>query len=151
VGRPLPAEGAFLVSLPLAEIMLAIVGLAVASMAIGLLISAFANSSDKTMPPLVVAVLVQVVLSGGVFPLNGKTGLAQLSWLTPARWGFGATAATLDLTRIGPATLTAKPDPLWQHSPHTWLRDMALVGLLTLVVIGLSWLRLSRLSGHRRR
>ncbi|MEP7024291.1 MAG: FHA domain-containing protein [Actinomycetota bacterium] len=151
VGRPLPAEGAFLVTLPLVEITLAIVGLAVASMAAGLLISAFANSSDKTMPPLVVAVLVQVVLCGGVFPLNGKTGLAQLSWLMPARWGFGATASTLDLARIGPATLTAKPDPLWQHSPHTWLRDMGLLTLLTLVVIGLSWLRLNRLSRHHRR
>jgi hypothetical protein len=59
--------------------MLGMAVLAVASMAAGLLISAVVNSSDKTMPLLVVAVLVQVVLSGGVFPLNGKAGLRSSS------------------------------------------------------------------------
>jgi len=43
-------------------------------MTAGLLISAVVNSSDKTMPLLVVTVLAEVVLSGGVFRLNGMAG-----------------------------------------------------------------------------
>ena len=102
-GRPAAsAAGAFLTSLPLVEIMLAMAVLAVASMTAGLLISAVVNSSDKTMPLLVVVVLVQVVLSGAVFRLNGKAGLEQFSWLSPSRWGLGATASTIDLNQVTP-------------------------------------------------
>ena len=62
VGRPLPPQGAFLTSFPLIELMLAIAVLAVASMTLGLLISAIVNSSDKTMPLLVVVVLVEAAV-----------------------------------------------------------------------------------------
>jgi ABC-type multidrug transport system ATPase subunit len=151
VGRPLPPGGAFLRSLPLVELAAAMAVLAVASMAVGLLISALVNSSDKTMPLLVVAVLVQVVLSGGVFPLNGKAGLQQFSWLSPSRWGFGAAASTSNLNQVAPPGLEAKPDPLWNHTPHTWLLDMAMQVVLAAVLIGLTWWRLQRVSPGRRR
>jgi ABC-type multidrug transport system ATPase subunit len=151
VGRPLPTQGAFLTSLPLVELILAVAVLAVASMTVGLLISAVVNSSDKTMPLLVVAVLVQVVLSGGVFPLNGKAGLEQFSWFSPSRWGFGATASTANLSQIAPQALGTKPDPLWNHSPHTWLLDMAMPIVLSAAFIWLTWWRLNRVSPGRRR
>jgi len=77
-GRPLPRHGALLTGAPLPELMLGIAVLAIASMTAGLLIPAVVNSSDKTMPLLVVAVLAEVVLSGGVFRLNGMAGLGQL-------------------------------------------------------------------------
>jgi ABC transport system ATP-binding/permease protein len=150
-GRPPPPQGSFLTSLPLVEIVLAIAVLAVASMTVGLLISALVNSSDKTMPLLVVAVLVQVVLSGGVFPLNGKAGIEQFSWLSPSRWGFGAAASTSNLNQISPATAGFKPDPLWNHSPHVWLLDMAMQVVLAAVFIWLTWRRLGRVGPGRRR
>jgi ABC-type multidrug transport system ATPase subunit len=151
VGRPLPPRGAFLTSLPLVELMLAIALLAVASMTAGLLISAVVNSSDKTMPLLVVVVLVQVVLSGGVFPLNGKAGLEQLSWLAPARWGFGATASTSSLNQISGFGAATKLDPLWNHSPHIWLLDMGMQLVLTAGIIWITWRRLARVGPGRRR
>jgi ABC-type multidrug transport system ATPase subunit len=150
-GRPPPPQGAFLTSLPLVEIVLAIAVLAVASMTVGLLISALVNSSDKTMPLLVVAVLVQVVLSGGVFPLNGKAGLEQFSWLSPSRWGFAATASTSSLNQISPATAGFKPDPLWKHNPYIWLLDMAMQVVLMAGFIWLTWRRLDRVTPGRRR
>ena len=150
-GRPLPPSGAFLKSLPLVELAAAMAVLAVASMAVGLLISALVNSSDKTMPLLVVAVLVQVVLSGGVFPLNGKVGLDQLSWLSPSRWGFAATASTSNLNQVAPPGLEPRPDPLWSHAPHIWLLDMAMPLVLALALIGLTWWRLQQMSPGRRR
>ncbi len=151
LGRPLPKHGALLTPLPLVEIILAIAVLAVASMTVGLLISALVNSADKTMPLLVVTVLAEVVLSGSVFPLNGRLGLEQLSWLAPSRWGFGATAATTNLNQISPVVPGTKPDPLWKHSAAVWLADMALQVLLTAVFVWVTSWRLRRMSPGRRR
>ncbi len=150
-GRPLPARGAFVTGLPLVELMLAVAVLAVASMTIGLLISAVVNSSDKTMPFLVVVVLLEVVLSGAVFPLNGKLGLEQFAWISPSRWGFGATASTSSLNQISPAVPGTKPDPLWNHGSHAWLLEMAAQLALMVLFIALTWRRLSSAGPARRR
>ena len=149
-GRPLPRHGVVLTAAPLAELMLGIAVLAVASMAAGLLISAVVNSSDKTMPLLTVAVLAEVVLSGGVFRLNGKAGFEQLSWLSPSRWGFGAAASTSDLNQVTPPPPGNTPDPLWRHSPRIWLLAMAMQVALTAVLAGLAWWRLRQASPGRR-
>jgi ABC transport system ATP-binding/permease protein len=99
IGRPLPADGAFL-HLPLVELLVAIGVLAIVSMTLGLLISASVDTSEKTMPLLIVAVIFQVVMTGGVFPLTGKAGLEQVAWLAPSRWGFAAAASTVNLNVI---------------------------------------------------
>ena len=150
-GRPLPSHGAFLTGAPLVELMLGIAVLAIASMAAGLLISAVVNSSDKTMPLLVVTVLAEVVLSGGVFRLNGMAGLGQLSWLSPSRWGFAAAASTVNLNQVTPPPPGNTPDPLWRHSPQVWLLDMAMQLALTAVLAGLTWWRLHQANPGRRR
>jgi ABC transport system ATP-binding/permease protein len=150
-GRPLPHRGAFFTSVPLFEITLAVAVLAVASMSAGLLISAAVNTSDTTMPLLVVVVLVEVVLSGAVFRLNGKAGLNEVSWLSPSRWGFGAAASTINLNHVTPPPPGNTPDPLWRHSPHVWLADMGLQVLLGAVLIGLTWVRLRQAGPGRRR
>jgi ABC transport system ATP-binding/permease protein len=100
VGRPLPAHGSFLKHFPLLELLIAIGVLAVVSMTLGLLISASVDTSEKTMPLLIVAVIFQVVMTGGVFALHGKAGLEQVSWIAPSRWGFAATASTINLNEI---------------------------------------------------
>ena len=74
--------------------------LAIVSMTLGLLISASVDTSEKTMPLLIVAVIFQVVMTGGVFPLAGKAGLEQVAWLAPSRWGFAAAASTVNLNVI---------------------------------------------------
>src|SRR5450755_3342163 len=99
IGRPLPAHGAFLQQ-PLVELIVAIGLLAIVSMTLGLLISASVDTSEKTMPLLIVAVIFQVVMTGGVFPLTGKAGLEQVAWLAPSRWGFAAAASTVNLNVI---------------------------------------------------
>ena len=149
-GRPLPKHGAFLTAAPLLELMLGIAMLAIASMTAGLLISAVVTSSDKTMPLLVVAVLGEVVLSGGVFRLNGKADLEQLAWFSPSRWGFGAVASTTNLNQVTPPPPGNTPDPLWQHSPRIWLLDMGMQLALTAVLAGLTWWRLHQASPGRR-
>jgi len=150
-GRPMPPRG--VLTVPLVEIMLGVALLAIASMAAGLLISAAVNSSDKTLPLLVVAVLVEVVLSGGVIRLNGTAGLEQLAWLTPSRWGFAAVAATVDLNHVTPPPPGDTPDPLWNHAPHVWAASMAAQVLLAAAFTLLTWhsLRHPATRGARKR
>jgi ABC transport system ATP-binding/permease protein len=157
-GRPLPAHGAALTHLPLVELLIAMAGLSIASMTLGLLVSAVVNTTDKALPLLVVAVMAQVVLSGGIFPLVGKTGLEQVSWLSPSRWGFAATAATANLNQIEPspapqaaASGAAVPtDPLWNHALSTWVTDIAIMLVLALAFATLTWWRLAKMGPAKR-
>ncbi len=102
IGRPLPTQGALLTHLPLVELLLAVAALGVASMALALFISSLVSSSEKAIPLLVGIVMFQVVLSGGIFPLSGKVGLEEVSWVSPSSWGYAATAATANLNSIMP-------------------------------------------------
>ncbi len=149
-GRQMPAHGSLLKSLPLVEIILAIVVLSLASMALGLLVSSIVSTSEKAMPLLVMLAIAQVILSGGVLPLNGKIGLNQLSWIAPSRWGFAATASTVKLNVIAPP-VAGLPDPVWDHKPAIWLMDMGLMVLLALVFTLIAWRRLVGLSPGRKR
>jgi ABC-type multidrug transport system ATPase subunit len=148
LGKPLPPSGSLLTSEPFVELLLAIVVLAIACMAMGLLVSAIVNTSEKTMPVLVLLSMAQVILSGGLLALG--VGLNQLSWLTPARWGFAATASTVNLNVISaPGIITVSP--LWDHKPTTWLMDMGLQILLAVLFSLIAWWRLVRLSPGRTR
>ncbi len=151
VGRPLPSHGALLSGLPLVEILLGIALLALASMCLGLLVSAMVSTSEKAMPFLVLLTMIQVILSGGVVSLAGKVGLSQLAWVSPSRWGFGAVAATTNLNLITPAAPGNIVDPLWRHTSTNWLRDMGVLVGLAVVFTLLAYLRLRRLSPGRRR
>jgi ABC transport system ATP-binding/permease protein len=150
IGRPLPPHGVVIRAAPLAELILAIGLLAIVSMALGLLISASVNTSEKTMPILMVLVVVEVILTGGVFTIAGKAGLEQVAWLSPSRWGFAATAATADLNKLVPPAPGSIADPLWHHSAHTWLLNMGVLLALGLAFALLAWWRLIRQGPGRR-
>jgi ABC-type multidrug transport system ATPase subunit len=150
VGRPLPPTGAFLTGVPLLELLTGIAVLGLASMCLGLLVSALVSTSEKAMPVLVLLTMVQVILSGGVLSLNGKTGLEQLAYLSPSRWGFGAVASTVNLNVINP-TLGNFTDPLWSHTAGNWLRDMGFMIGLAVIFTLLAYLRMRRLGPRRRK
>jgi ABC-type multidrug transport system permease subunit len=147
-GLKMPATGSMLKSSPLAEIIVAIALLAVASMTLGLLVSAIVNTSEKTMPFLVLSVMAQVILCGGLLAL--PVGLAQISYLTPARWGFAATASTVDFNNIIPPG-SFKPEWIWNHTSAAWLTDMAGLAVLALLFLALAWWRLVQLGPGRKR
>jgi ABC transport system ATP-binding/permease protein len=149
-GRPMPAHGALLGS-PLLELVLAMAVLAIASMTLGLLISAIVKTSERALPLLFLSVMAQLVFTGGIFSLNGKVGLDQISWFFPSRWGFAATASTVNFGVISPASPGTKPDPLWNHTGHTWLMDMGLQVVLAGVLAFLTWRRLKGQAPGRRR
>jgi hypothetical protein len=73
------------------------------------------------MPLLVVAVMSQLVFSGGMIPVTGRIVLDQLSWITPARWGFASSASTVALCDLVPPPITPA-DVVGPHVPVVGLR-----------------------------
>jgi ABC-type multidrug transport system permease subunit len=135
LGRPGPADGLILAN-PTAEIILAIAMVAITSTALGLLASALVRTTEQTTPILVVSVMAQLVLSGGLFEISGQTGLEIASWVDPSRWGFAAAADTTELLNF------PFKDSLWVHDPATWWKCFAVlivqaVGLLLLTRLAL--------------
>jgi ABC-type multidrug transport system ATPase subunit len=146
IGRPMPAHGSVFGNSWI-ELVLAMAVLAIASMTIGLMISAVVRTSETTLVLLFISVMLQIVLTGGVIPIAGKAGVEQLAWISPSRWGFGAVASTANLNVLQPGT---KPDAVWTHDASTWLTDMGLLILLAVVFAFITYWLLKRAKPGRR-
>ena len=96
---------------------------------VGLALSALAKSNEQIMPLLVIAIMSQLVFQGGMIPVTGRIVLDQMSWVTPARWGFASTASTIDLLRLVPGPLTPQ-DEHWKHTAGAWWLNMIFQGAI---------------------
>jgi len=142
-----PSKGAVPGLPPIIQILIAIAALGLASMCLGLLVSAMVSTSEKAVPFLVMLTLLQVVLSGGLLKLG--TGLAQFAYIAPSRWGLAATASTIDFNAFKAAGPLA--DSFYAPTAANWLRDVvALIGLAVLFSL-ITWLRLNSLGPRRRK
>jgi ABC transport system ATP-binding/permease protein len=103
---------------------------------LGLVLSSIAKSNEQIMPLLVVAVMSQLVFSGGMIPVTGRTGLDQMSWVTPARWGFAASASTVDLLTLEAKVPSVAKDSHWHHTAVAWWFDMGMLVLLSVLYLG---------------
>lgn len=128
LGRGAPAQALVLGS-PLLEIIVPVAMVAASCTMMGLCISALARTVAQTTPVLVVVVMAQLVLSGGLFELAGEAVLNAISWLSPTRWGFAAGASTVDLRSM----LRVIDDPLWAATDGAWWRSILL--LLTQIAL----------------
>lgn len=144
VGRD-PPDDPLLIPSGRVEILMAVLAVAVVTMLIGLVVSAFIDNADRGMPLLVLMVMVQLIFSGGLFPVDGRPGLEQLSWLAPARWAFAMTAATTDLGALGPDAA----DPLWAHSAGTWVAEALILAAMACALTALIAVRLASLEPRR--
>ncbi|GAA3288492.1 ATP-binding cassette domain-containing protein [Dactylosporangium vinaceum] len=123
----------------LVEITIPVALVALASMAFGLMVSALVKTTEQTTPVLVVAVMAQLVLSGGLFELGGEKVLSTISWFFPTRWGMAAGGSSVDLTRMIPFK-----DDLWQHTTGAWWRSVLILVLQIVVLVALARLALRR-------
>ncbi|WP_437339794.1 FHA domain-containing protein [Mycobacterium asiaticum] len=135
LGKPGPKTGAVLLGSPALELYVDIAATTVASAMLGLVLSSVAKSNEQIMPLLVVAVMSQLVFSGGMIPVTNRMGLDQMSWLTPARWGFATSASTIDLTKLCPVPQVPK-DAHWKHTAGAWTFDMAMLVVLSIFYLG---------------
>ena len=141
LGRSGPDE-ALVLNRGTLEILVAVVAVALASMLTGLAISAAIDNADRGMPLLVLLIMTQLILCGGLFSVHDRPVLDQLAWLVPARWGFSMAAATAGLTNVTHPPL----DPAWQHLAGTWLSDLVALAITAVIPLGLVVLSLARLD-----
>ncbi|WP_216892680.1 FHA domain-containing protein [Nocardia alni] len=146
IGKKPPVGGALIPSGGV-ELYIDIAVTAVCCVILGLVLSSVARSSEQVMPLLVVAIMVQLVMAGGMIPVTGRVVLEQLSWLFPARWGFGAGAATVNLPALEPLDHTAARDSLWKHTTGIWSLDIGMLVALGVVLSVITWWRLRRHAG----
>jgi hypothetical protein len=111
----------------------------VASAILGLVLSSIARSNEQIMPLLVVSLMLQLVLAGGLIPVTGRPFLDQLSWLMPSRWGYAASASTVNLRALVPI---GPKDSHWVHTDSAWLLDMGMLGALSVIYSVIVWWRI---------
>ncbi len=147
VGHPAPTHGAVLLGHnkleASVELFIALAVTAIVSALIALTLSALATYSEQILLIAVLIVLISFVFSGALFPISGRFPLEQIAGLVPSRWGFAATASTVDVHAVNPL---AEADGSWRHSSGQWLLDMGLlIGFGVVATAALRW-RLRRPS-----
>lgn len=122
------AGGVFLP--PMIEIAIAVALLSFTAMMLGLFVSALVKKEEVTMPLLVLLAIIQVVFCGALLKLDGVPGLEQLAWIVPSRWALGAMAGTIELNTLVPR----QADPLFEYAADTWLINIGMLLVLSLVL-----------------
>ncbi len=139
-GKGAPTQGAVLLGPSKfdagIELFVTVAATCVASAILGLVLSSLARSNEQIMPLLVVSLMLQLVLAGGLIPVTGRIFLDQVSWAIPARWGYAASASTVNVRALVPGALVAK-DSHWAHTSGAWLFDMAMLAVLSMVYSGI--------------
>lgn len=136
--KPAPIQ-AILVPWPAFELFLALALTAVASMILGLLLSSIVRSSEQVMPLLIIVLMAQLVLNGGLLPLAGRPFFYELSDVILAKWGLAMAASGVNLPGISPAI---DEDPLWVHSIDNWLLSAVCMIVMAIVFATVTRLRL---------
>lgn len=133
IGKQPPDRGAVVLGDARLELFAVLTVTAVAATTLGLAMSALARSHEQLLPMLVVSIMAQIVFTGGLIPVTGRTLLEQLSWLWPARWGFAAMASTVDLPHLAP--LAPAGEQLWSHDPRWWSYSLGMLALQAAVFL----------------
>jgi len=70
-----------------------------------------------------------------MIPVTARIGLDQMSWATPARWGFAASASTIDLLSLEGKSPSLPQDSHWRHTASAWWFDMGMLVALSLIYL----------------
>ncbi|ORJ63875.1 FHA domain-containing protein [Mycobacterium simiae] len=148
VGLP-PPDQAVVLPWPRVEVAVAVVAVTVVSMMIGLLISAVIGNADRGMPMLVLVVMAELVLCGGMFGVKGRIPLEQLALLSPSRWAYAMAASTIDLNDLR-RTAGGDEDPMWDYAPSSWWMAAGACAAQVIVLVILLAVRLKQLDPQRK-
>ncbi|MGB6038887.1 MAG: ATP-binding cassette domain-containing protein, partial [Gordonia sp. (in: high G+C Gram-positive bacteria)] len=139
---------------PSVSLFIAVAAVACVSVLVGLAISAAVRSTEQTMPPLVIVVMVQLVLSGGLFAISSAF-VKPLTWLFPTYWGYASGAQAVNIPWIADQVPQVKIDeaggsmlyPMWEPSlTHALIS----YGALILIAVVLTVFVFSRLRLRKR-
>jgi ABC-type transport system involved in multi-copper enzyme maturation permease subunit len=134
-----------------AEIFVTLLLTALAGMALGLAISAAADSGDRAISVVPLALIPQILFAGLIFKIEGLA--TPLSWLTISHWSMEALGSSVDLNGLCnlPTTEGTLPagcapgflelEPGFDHSPGQLLGRWLALLIATLACLALSaWL-----------
>jgi len=85
---------------PILELGLIVFLTALASVALGLAVSAWVATDAAALVLIPVLLIAQLVLSDSIIAIEDKPGLAQLAWVAPSYWGFRGQAASTHMVDI---------------------------------------------------
>lgn len=121
-------------------------------MILGLLLSSLVTSQNQAMPVLVVVLMLQMVLNGGLISLSETVGLNIASYFAPARWGYMMGAVSIDLPalleiadeadRAIMETTGGPIDAMWTHDTEHWLSAFSVLTGMAIIMLSSTWLRL---------
>ena len=136
---------------------LALLGLA--SMALGLLVSASTRTLERAILVLMGFVALLSVLNGLLIPLAqpegfGSKALALVAHLTPSRWGTAAVASYIHYRPTplpdAPPGDTSMLDALWTHDTSHFVDALVSMGSLGVAYVVGAMILLTRQLGRRR-
>jgi ABC transport system ATP-binding/permease protein len=145
-----PPDQSLVIPLPRVEVAVAVVAVTVVSMIIGLLASATIGNADRGMPLLVLVVMAELVLCGGMFGVNGRVPLEYLAWLSPSRWAYAMGASTVDLNDLRRSFPSGAVDPMWDYKVSSWVIAASACAIQALVLVILLAIQLKRLDPQRK-
>ena len=135
-----PSDAVILEGWPGLELAFCCWAVAFVSGLLGLAVSAMVSSSEQVMPVLVVSIMAQLVLSGGIIPIAGRAVFEQLAWFMPSRWGYAMASSTLEMLAI----LPNRDDALWKHETGQWLTDYGILSAIGLACMVVCYVALAR-------
>ena len=135
-----PTDAVILEGWPGLELAFCCWAVAFVSGLLGLAVSAMVSSSEQVMPVLVVSIMAQLVLSGGIIPISGRAVFEQLAWFMPSRWGYAMASSTLEMLAIMPN----RDDALWKHETAQWLTNYGLLSAIGLACMVACYIALAR-------
>ncbi|MEM8925757.1 MAG: FHA domain-containing protein [Actinomycetota bacterium] len=128
------------------EMILALAGIGVATVGVGLMISASASDTPKALTMLPLVLIPLLLLSGLLVPTTGRSGIQEVTYLNPIQWGGSAAAVTVDLQRAtGCGTpagtgFAACDNPRWEPTSAVQTLNLLVLwgwSLVLLVLTGL--------------
>jgi ABC-type multidrug transport system ATPase subunit len=147
------AKGGLLVESQLVELIAVTLVVGLASLALGLLISAMAGGLDRAATLLPMVLVTQVIVSAPLFTPPGDA-LKAAGYLSSAQWGIAAAAGTLDLHRIrtpyiyltersrsrgGAVDLGSLDRPTWHHELPVWVTNLGFLAALFVLGLAGAW------------
>ncbi|WP_336991005.1 ATP-binding cassette domain-containing protein [Leucobacter sp. VD1] len=133
------------------ELGMALAATIIVGACMGLLLSALVNSQNQVMPVLIVVLMAQMVLNGGLIPLVDSAVLNAASMGVPTRWTLALGANSIDLhgllviadevERAAVAGSLTEPDTMWEQGAARWWGGALVVAALAALCIAGAWSR----------
>ncbi len=130
---------------PALEVFVTALLSALAGVALGLVVSAFAATPDRAISVVPMLLIPQIIFAGLIFEIKGAAMV--LSWLSVSHWTMGAFGASLNLNRFCDTLPACPNESLYAHSSEHLAVHWGVLVAFTVVGLLLTAILLRRKDG----